>query len=131
MKFFLAFVIGMTFASSSFATTENCRVLLTKNYERDSVVYTADLDNLEITAPVADKMGQGVQIVKHIVMQQGCLATDISFGKGSDGRAKSKCSFITPDRTASLACYIETNLGYFFVQWDTGHTANVIFNRWD
>lgn len=131
MKFFLALSFSLVLSAPSFASPESCRVVLTNNYEKDSVNYNVDLDNLEITAPVADKLGQATQIVRYIVSQQGCAKADISFGKGSEGMAKSKCSLITPDRTASLGCYIESNLGYFFVHWDMGHTANIIFNRWD
>ena len=131
MKFFLAFVLGMTLASSSFAGAQDCRSILTNNFENASAVFTVNLDELEITAPVADKMGQAVQILRHIVSKQGCTRADISFGRGSESLAKSKCSMITPDRTASLGCYVESNLGYFFVHWDMGHTANVIFNQWD
>ncbi len=131
MKFFLAFVFGMSLISSSYATTDSCRSVLTNDYAVTSSTFVVDLDTIEITAPVADKMGQAVQIIRHIVSTQGCTRTDISFGRGSEGSAKSKCSFITPERTASLGCYVETNLGYFFVHWDMGHSANVIFNQWD
>ena len=131
MKFFFGLVISFCIAQVAFASPSTCRSQLTNDLKNNSSVFSVNVDEVNITAPVSDKMGQAIQIVRSLVQKQGCTRADLSFGRGSEGVAKSKCSYINPEKTASLGCYLETNLGYFFVHWDMGHTANIIFNLWD
>ena len=131
MKTLFVLVFAFLLSTAIFASTDNCRNRLTDNLQNNSKTFVVDLDALDITAPVADKMGQAVQIVRSLVEKNECTRSDMSFGQGAEGVSKSRCSFVVPERTASLVCYLETNLGYFFVHWDMGHVANVTFNLWD
>ncbi|NRA63336.1 MAG: hypothetical protein HRU19_02565 [Pseudobacteriovorax sp.] len=43
----------------------------------------------------------------------------------------SECREIIPGLASSEACYVETNLGYFFTTQDSLGHMNLTFNRWD
>jgi len=117
--------------STAFATPRECIKSLTNDYELKSRSFSTNTDSLEPRVHENDKLGQAFQVIRSIIQDYGCNARDVNFSHSTLGTSKSKCTYAQPERPASLGCYVETNLGYFFVHWDMGQTANVIYNIWD
>ncbi len=41
------------------------------------------------------------------------------------------CKEVVPGNSLSRVCYVESNMGYFFVSMDMMEGLNIVFNRWD
>ena len=108
-------------ASNAYAAAENdCYQQLTDGFSKDSVAYHvwADFDQA-VTAEDA-----AIEMVSRAVKQVGCTLQEIAIKSVT-------CKKVAPENEHSMACYIDSKLGYFFVVKDSVDTANVIFNRWD
>jgi hypothetical protein len=46
-------------------------------------------------------------------------------------QAQNGCMTVVPRNPTSFACYLETNIGFFFVTSDFMDSTFVIWNRWD
>jgi len=122
-------------STSLFAQSEikgsKCLDILTDGHRRDSQNFTLNLNDYDAPDFGRDYLAQAIFVVKNLIQKEGCSRQDINFGKGPLGKSHSRCKFIQPGMHNSLACYIETNLGYFQVSYDYLGTANVFFSRWD
>ncbi|CAO5682742.1 MAG: hypothetical protein HEEMFOPI_01776 [Holosporales bacterium] len=127
----LFFISLLTCSLNTYATSFQCIQQLTNDYETSSRNFAINTDDIENPQHDNDKLGQAFAIIRKAIINQGCQYHDINFLKTPNGTARSKCSRINPEKPYSLGCYVETNLGYFFVHWDMGQTANVIYNIWD
>jgi len=116
-------------SSKIYATATQCFDILMPY--GDSQTYQIDLDDADLMTYGKDHLANAIVIVRYLLKELGCSKKDINFGKGPDGRSRSRCQRVEPLRRNSLSCYIESNLGYFFVNWDYQSTANIIFARWD
>lgn len=108
----------------------DCYLLITNNYEKDSVHFYRQAKDSDRDYG-KDYLGNAFYIIKDVLAQIGCSADSVNFGKGPDGKSKSRCEKIVPEINSSRVCYIESNLGYFYVSWNQMDSANVVFNRWD
>jgi len=41
------------------------------------------------------------------------------------------CNNVVPKDNYTRVCYVETNIGYFFIMRDMLDGVNIIYNRWD
>jgi hypothetical protein len=121
-------------STSLFASPTKCVARLTNDYNQDSVAYSLNVDELEPKFQKdygPDHLAQGILMVRALVSEAGCARGDINFGKGPGGKSSSKCRKLINYIDTSLVCYIESNLGFFSVSWDSFTNVHLVFNRWD
>ena len=127
------FIILSILLLSASATAENsCSGKLTYGYEKDSMAYSVDLDDLEIREYGNDYLAFSIAIIRGILRKRGCSKSDINFKRTPLGRySRSLCKLVVPGVDMSRVCYVESSLGYFNVSWDMLTSTHVIYNRWD
>jgi len=64
-----------------------------------------------------------------LALEKNCDTTKIDFNL-QDAK-QSGCSLVAAKNPNSLTCYLETNVGFFFITQDFMDNAFVIWNRWD
>lgn len=126
-----ATILGLLLSLSTFASPVECTKLLTNDFELSSRPFSLNVDTIDTNIPETDRLAHAHKIVREVIKSVGCEHKDINFAKSPTGTSKSKCSLLSPGRTASMSCYVESNIGFFFVMWDMNQTANVIYNIWD
>lgn len=130
MKQFSLLVLALL-TLNTFANDKECRQILSNNGYDDSTHYVIDSDEVEPKDFGRDYLAESIYFIRHLIEREGCNKHAINFGRGSRGRSSSRCKNIVDDMPNSLSCYVETNLGYFFVTRDFLTKVHVIFNRWD
>ncbi len=126
----IALIAGLSF--NVFADKNSCLEKLTYNFSVDSRAFKLDTDSINITAHENDHLAISIEMIRALLNFSGCDGrTDINFGWGPLGRTSSSCKALVGKRENSQVCYIETDLGYFFVTNDLQTTAHIIFSRWD
>lgn len=108
-----------------------CLEILTDEHRRDSQSFNLNLAGYEMPEYGRDHLAKAIYVIRQLVDKEGCSRQDINFGKGPFGRSQSSCKFIEPGVQSSLACYVQTNLGFFHVSYDYLDNANIFFSRWD
>ncbi len=122
----------IVFSFTTLASKEKCLAKLTYDYAIDSRAFKVDTDEIDINSHDNDSVNQSIEIIRAVLYLHGCDGdNDINFGKGAHGKAKHVCTALVGGRSASEVCYIESDLGYFFVTRDLQTSAHIIFNRWD
>ena len=132
----LALVVTLNlFLSSTYNTTiaseRECLMRLTHSYAQDSRNFQLNLDEIDIRDYGRDYLAKAIKVIRLVIAEVGCVKKDINFGKGPFGRSRSRCSQVVSLNDESRVCYVESNLGYWFVTYDYQDRANIIFNRWD
>ena len=123
------FTLTLSFLSESgYSSEEHCYKQLTKGNREDSSHFRIEGD---IDAFGNDFVQNATSAVKALIAELGCSRKDINFMHGPDGYLKSSCVQHNRKKHYSRTCYIETNLGYFFVTWDPQVEVHLIYNRWD
>lgn len=128
-KLFLSFLLLVSF--NSFAI-DQCISKLTNNYSIDSRSFKVDTDMIDFHSHENDYIAQSIELIRAVLNLSGCDGDrDVNFGHGPNGRTKHSCEDLVRGRAVSSACYIETNIGFFFITRDLQTSAFVIYNRWD
>jgi hypothetical protein len=78
-----------------------------------------------------DYLAEAIYTIRVLLDQNGCSQNDVNFGSGPHGRSHSRCSKLISNLDHTRVCYVETNLGYFFVTRDLLDTFNISYSRWD
>jgi hypothetical protein len=131
MKLLIATLLSTILISSTFASAENeCYLILTNNYEYDSIHFYREAKESDRDYG-RDFLGSSYFIIRDVLKDIGCKRQSINFGKGPNGKSRSKCNKVAPGINSSRVCYIESNLGYFYVTWNQLDNSNIVFNRWD
>jgi hypothetical protein len=117
--------------SSAYASTSSCELILSGNHSQNSSMYSVDQDDLGDRDWGRDFLGLAYYSIRYLLEKKGCSKDDINFGKGPFGRARSRCRYLVPNHQASHVCYVESNIGYFFLTWDMLTGINIVYNRWD
>ncbi|WP_127718141.1 hypothetical protein [Halobacteriovorax sp. HLS] len=125
-SFLLVAVSQFTSASES-----TCIDNLTDGYTADSATHTLNINDLEIRDYGNDHVAFSIKIVRELLEEVGCRRNDVNFGRGSRGRSHSRCEQVLRGTPSSRVCYVESNLGYFFVTRDLLTNVHITFNRWD
>lgn len=132
MKFlaFVALFIATTFTAQADSSLR-CLEILTHDNQVDSFSYTLNVDEINDRYFGNDHVASAIHYVKAVLELKGCNRSEVNFGRGAFGRSKSRCQYLAPGVPTSLSCYIETNLGFFFVTRDLMTKVHVVFSRWD
>lgn len=120
-------------AVSEFSSASETRCIdrLTDAYSTDSMSHTINLNDINIRDYGNDHLAFSIKIVRELLNEVGCSGNDINFGRSSRGRSHSRCHQVLRGVPSSRVCYVESNLGYFFLTRDMLTNVNITFNRWD
>ncbi len=126
------FVFAILFMSSFAATAASeCLERLTNDNSIDSFAYTLNVDEINDRYFGNDHVAAAIHYVKIVLTKKGCSRADVNFGRGAFGRSKSRCQFLASGVPTSMSCYVESNLGFFFVTRDLMTKVHVVYSRWD
>jgi len=133
---FTRFVVVTSFlllAMSQWANASESRCInrLTNDYSQDSVTHTMELNDYELRNYGNDHLAFSIKMIRNLIADVGCSGNVINFGRSSRGRSHNRCEQVLRGVPSSRVCYVETNLGYFFVTRDMLTKIHVTFNRWD
>jgi hypothetical protein len=132
IKILVPLLLALTLTSVAQASPESCFDALTNGHTEDSRTFSVRLTDLdEMRDYGRDFQAEAIYVIRELVKELGCSRKDLNFGRGVHGRAKHLCKNLIPGRSHTAVCYIETNLGYFFMTKDFLEKANVTYNRWD
>ncbi len=112
------------------ASTRDCITTLSANGELDSVNYTLHADDVDRDFG-RDYLAEAIYTIRALIAQEGCSRSDINFGQGPHGRSHSRCTKVIRNQEHTRVCYVETNLGYFFLTKDLLENINITYSRWD
>jgi hypothetical protein len=120
-------------AVSEFTSANEARCInrLTSGYSSDSMSHTLDLNDYEIRDYRNDHLAFSIRMVRELLNDVGCSKNAINFGRSANGRSHSRCDQVLRSVPSSRVCYVETNLGYFFVTRNMLTNIHITFNRWD
>ena len=110
----------------------SCISKLTYDLNVDSRAFKINTDEMDTVEDDMDQIAQAIAIIKITLDLAGCNSeADINFGKTPTGRSKHSCSELSAGKDYSTSCYVETDIGYFFVTKDLQTNAFVVYSRWD
>ena len=112
------------------ASTKDCIAKLMSGSNVDSVNYNIHSDLIDRDFG-KDHLASAIYTIRLLIEDRGCSQKDINFGKGPLGRSRSRCSKLVGNQDHTRVCYVETNLGYFFLTTDLLDTVNITYSRWD
>ena len=120
-------------AVSEFTAAEEARCInrLTDSYSSDSSSHVLNLNDYEIRDYRNDHLAFSIRMVRELLNDVGCSKNAINFGRSGSGRSHSRCEQVIRSVPSSRVCYVETNLGYFFVTRNSLTNIHITFNRWD
>ncbi len=113
------------------ASEQDCRNLLTERFSSDSRYVSFSAGDLDLPDYGRDYMAYSVKVIRIFLDRIGCHTQDINFGQGAQGSAHSRCEAIVRERENSRMCYVESNLGYWFIHKDFVDDVHIMFHRWD
>ena len=127
----VAILLSMLVTTSVFSSSGNeCYLKLTVDHYSNSTHFYREA--LETDRDYGrDYQGYSYFIIRDILSELGCKRSSINFGKGPRGKSATRCMKAINGVISSLSCYVESNIGYFFITWDQLDNANIIYNRWD
>lgn len=131
MKFIALFAIFVVFPIAAQASSTECLETLTHDNSIDSFSYTLNVDEINDRYFGNDHLASAIHYIKIVLNKKGCSRADVNFGRGAFGRSKSRCQYLAPGIATSLSCYVETNLGFFFITRDLMTHVHVVYSRWD
>jgi hypothetical protein len=112
------------------AAKKDCIDRLMSDANFDSATYSIHSDDLDRDFG-KDHLASAIYTIRLLIDQKGCSRSDINFGKGPLGRSRSRCTKLVGNQDHTRVCYVETNLGYFFLTTDLLDTVNITYSRWD
>ena len=117
-------------AISALGSAQTCIDRITKNNMVDSTSITLVAEDYVFEN---DHVGDAYNLARLFISRKGCGRKDLRFTAGPDSNRSGKaiCRNIANGKPHSQVCYVESNIGYFFVSRDMISGATVIYNRWD
>ena len=112
------------------ATPNQCITTLMGGGSNDTQSFTLHTDDVDRDFG-RDFLAEAIYTIRILLDREGCRKTDVNFGKGPYGRSHSRCSKIIRNQEHTRVCYVETNLGYFFLTKDLLENINISYSRWD
>ncbi len=112
------------------ASARDCIANLTNNSLQDTFSYSLHADDVDRDFG-RDYLAEAIYTIRILIDREGCKRDAINFGQGPHGRSHSRCSKIIRNQEHTRVCYIETNLGYFFLTKDLLDNINITYSRWD
>lgn len=124
------FIFSILISQTIFASAETCinKVTQDNRYDSRSLTFNADEYVFE-----NDHVGDSYNLIRLFIERKGCGRKDIRFtaGPGSVRSGKAVCNNVAKGYHHSRVCYVESNIGFFFVMRDMMNGATVVYNRWD
>ncbi|MBT7611336.1 MAG: hypothetical protein HN576_16370 [Bacteriovoracaceae bacterium] len=137
-KFFILLVLVVFAASINVDAATNtqaqkeCLNILTNDHQDDGQSFRINLDSLgDMRNYGHDHLAKRIRVIREHLKNLGCKKNAVNFGWGSNGRSHNKCKKFDYNKAISRMCWIETNLGSFFVHEDNNDHMNIIFTRFD
>lgn len=112
------------------AAPKDCITTLMGNDTRDTFNFTLHSDDVDRDFG-PDFLAEAIFTIRTLLDREGCSPTDVNFGQGPHGRSHSRCSKVVRNQEHTRVCYVETNLGYFFLTKDLLENINISYSRWD
>lgn len=122
MKKLIVFIV-LSLVGISNLSANDCYGKALNDYSSDSVAY--QFFNEDVYGDFEQK-GE-----KAAVDSIRLLEEKLNCHKNAFEVKKVSCREIMPGNALSKACYVESNLGYFFISVDMMDKVNLVFNRWD
>ncbi|AYF45506.1 MULTISPECIES: hypothetical protein [Halobacteriovorax] len=132
MKYILLACLLISFNATAYTKASlNCIKKLTYDLNVDSRAFKVNMDEVDID--LEDKpLEESIALIRATLELYGCNSRNaINFSKTPSGRAKSRCLELVPGQDYSMSCYIESNIGFFFITKDLQTDAFIIYSRWD
>ncbi|WP_127717358.1 hypothetical protein [Halobacteriovorax sp. HLS] len=123
MKNLISFLLIFSLSAPIMAAG-NCVQILSDNHSNDSrsyQVYDMDLEKDFDESPEE----YSLEALNSLLSRLGCD----SMSQKDEGEVV--CKEIMPGNNFSKVCYLENELGYFFISKDMLDSVNIIYNRWD
>ena len=115
-------------STASVAQGANC-VRYLSNINPDSVTISL----VESSLPENEGQRARLEFAQRMIWTSfggvGCSVDDLNFNLADHSR--NQCKRIISSNPFSEACYLESEVGYFFVTRDSLDTVHVTWNRWD
>ena len=127
----LLVLLSLLITTSLMSSEKECYRELTNNFRDNSVNYSLGSADVIYRDFGNDYLADAIYHVRALLDKKGCARNDINFGRGSWGSSISKCYQMIRGKGNSRVCYVESNLGYFFITKDFLETVNITYNRWD
>lgn len=131
IKILLPLLIALSLTSVAQASTDSCLEAFTADNTEDSRSFSVNLTDINMRDYGRDYQAESIFIIRELAKELGCNRKDINFGQGPHGRSHQRCETLLRGRAHTAVCYIETNIGYFFLTKDFLDKANITYNRWD
>lgn len=121
MKALLVVVLmALSFGS---AANHDCYRAALNDFSSDSMAY--QIYDEDISMAFEDNGGKASErAVRRLENRLGCVEKSFEIQNIS-------CKEVVPGNAISKVCYVESQLGYFFISIDMMEKVNIVFNRWD
>jgi hypothetical protein len=103
---------------------DNCYQLLSNDYASDSRSFQVADYELEKDFDESPEE-YSLEALDGLLKKLGCDS------KSQKVESEVACHEVMPGNSYSRVCYVENELGYFFISKDMLDSVNIIFNRWD
>ncbi|MAF78089.1 MAG: hypothetical protein CME63_14210 [Halobacteriovoraceae bacterium] len=130
LKSILALGLLILLSQAINASPKDCIDNLMINSNVDSYNFSIHGDDVDRDFG-RDYLAEAIYTIRILLDRNGCSQNDVNFGQGPHGRSHSRCSKLVGNQDHSRVCYVETNLGYFFVTRDLLDNFNISYARWD
>ncbi len=123
MKNLISFLLIFSLSAPIMAV-DNCVQVLSNDHSNDSrsfQVYDMDMEKDFDESPEE----YSLEALNSLLSKLGCE----SMSEKVEGEVV--CNEIMPGNSFSKVCYVENELGYFFISKDMLDSVNIIYNRWD
>lgn len=116
-------VVVLMVVSFGAAANYDCYKAALNDFASDSMAY--QIYDEEISMAFEDNgVNASVKAVRSLESKLGCVEKSFEISKAS-------CKEVVPGNSISKVCYLESQLGYFFISMDMMEKVNIVFNRWD
>lgn len=132
MKYILLTCLLISFNAAAYTKASlSCIKKLTYDLNVDSRAFKVNTDEVDIDFET-NHLQESIALIRATLELYGCNSRNaINFAQTPSGRAKSRCTELVPGQEYSMSCYIESNIGFFFVSKDLQTDAFIIYSRWD
>lgn len=130
MKSLIALAFLVFLSQGVQAGSKDCITTLMNGHTRDTYAFNIHADDIDRDFG-NDHLANAIYTLRILLDREGCAPTDVNFGKGPNGRSHSRCTKIIRNQEHTRVCYVETNLGYFFLTTDLLDKITILYSRWD
>ncbi|MCR9204453.1 MAG: hypothetical protein NXH75_07750 [Halobacteriovoraceae bacterium] len=130
LKSLIALGLLILLSQGTQAGSKDCITNLMAGETRDTYAFYMHVDDVDREFG-NDHLASAIYTLRILLDREGCSRGDVNFGKGPHGRSHSRCTKVIRNQEHTRVCYVETNLGYFFLTTDLLDNINILYSRWD